>query len=289
MAGQPILNEEDAASIDAEYADRMRSLLSVDDMVRELHAVLEAAGEWDNTFVIFSSAHLPRLVLLPATAPSTTALTGPLLPGDHGYSLGEYRLPTHKMQVYENTLRVPFFVKGPGIEPGLQLPIVAGFVDLCPTIVELVSGTAPSDTDGRSFAPFLVPALPKPAKPWKTVHLTTYQSINKQQCLWSENGTNPCGRHPVDARANTHSSIRIHNATTNLLYAEFADVFDPKAWNFEADIEFFALFDMDLDPFQLHNVYGGASAARKAELHEELLRANHCRGQGGVPGRPACP
>ena len=60
VAGQPILNEEDAASIDAEYADRMRSLLSVDDMVRELHAVLEAAGEWDNTFVIFSSAHLAR-------------------------------------------------------------------------------------------------------------------------------------------------------------------------------------------------------------------------------------
>ena len=70
---------------------------------------------------------------------------------------------------------------------------------------------------------------------------------------------------------------------------EFADVYDPKAWNFEADIEFFALFDMDLDPFQLHNVYSGASAARKAELHAELLRANHCRGQGGVPGRPACP
>ena len=25
------------------------------------------------------------------------------------------------------------------------------------------------------------------------------------------------------------------------------------------------------------------------ERSEELLRANHCRGQGGVPGRPACP
>ena len=23
--------------------------------------------------------------------------------------------------------------------------------------------------------------------------------------------------------------------------------------------------------------------------NEELLRANHCRGQGAVPGRPACP
>ena len=70
---------------------------------------------------------------------------------DHGYSLGQYRLPTHKMQVYENTLRVPFFIRGPGIEAGLQLPIISGFVDLCPTIVQLASGLAPSDTDGRSF------------------------------------------------------------------------------------------------------------------------------------------
>jgi N-acetylglucosamine-6-sulfatase len=69
---------------------------------------------------------------------------------DHGYSLGQYRLPTHKMQVYENTLRVPFFIRGPGIEAGLQLPIISGFVDLCPTIVQLASGLAPSDTDGRS-------------------------------------------------------------------------------------------------------------------------------------------
>jgi hypothetical protein len=80
---------------------------------------------------------------------------------DHGYSLGQYRLPTHKMQVYENTLRVPFFIRGPGIEAGLQLPIISGFVDLCPTIVQLASGLAPSDTDGRSFVR-KTPARPAP-------------------------------------------------------------------------------------------------------------------------------
>ena len=37
-----------------------------------------------------------------------------LVSAQHGYSLGQYRLPTHKMQVYENTLRVPFFIRGPG-------------------------------------------------------------------------------------------------------------------------------------------------------------------------------
>eukprot|EP01043_Picozoa_sp_COSAG02_P047526 COSAG02_NODE_4565_length_5213_cov_3.488268_4_plen_184_part_00 len=173
-------------------------------------------------------------------------------------------------------------------------------------------------------APFLIPRLPKPSKPWKTTHLTTYQvrcellahhpyfpsnplslalslcsdptwpyqSINPKECLWSENGSNPCGRHPVDATANTHTSIRITNSTTDLLYAEFVDVTDPKAWNFEANIAFFALFDMKLDPFQLRNVFSTSSPALKAELHAEMLRANHCRGQGGgdaVAGKSECP
>ena len=161
---------------------------------------------------------------------------------------------------------------------------------MCPTIVQLASGVAPTDTDGRSFAHFLVPDLPAPSKPWKTTHLTTYQSINKRECLWPSDGApNPCGRHPVDATGNTHTSIRIVNATHNLLYAEFADVLDPKAWyvcryhrhlcmrhfilllrrlrvahwcdcrTFDADIAFHALFDMNLDPWQLHNIYDGCA------------------------------
>jgi N-acetylglucosamine-6-sulfatase len=47
-----------------------------------------------------------------------------------GYSLGQYRLPTHKMQVYENCLRVPFLIKGPGIQPGSQHSFLAGMVRL---------------------------------------------------------------------------------------------------------------------------------------------------------------
>ena len=55
---------QDAASIDDEYSRRMRSLLSVDDLVLELHDTLVELKEWENTFVIFSSVtstpSLPR-------------------------------------------------------------------------------------------------------------------------------------------------------------------------------------------------------------------------------------
>ena len=58
VASQPVLDEKDAASIDDEYARRMRSLLSVDDFVLNLYELLEAAGEWNQTYVIFTSDHV---------------------------------------------------------------------------------------------------------------------------------------------------------------------------------------------------------------------------------------
>lgn len=94
------------------------------------------------------------------------------------------------MQVYENVLRVPFLIKGPGIAPGTSWDGIAGFVDLMPTIIDLATGNAPEDADGRSFAPFIIPTLSKPTKPWKTVHLTTYQSINTNDCIWTAPGVN---------------------------------------------------------------------------------------------------
>jgi len=257
VAGQPILDASDAASIDEEYASRMRSLLSVDDLVVGLHDLLQSYDEWDNTFVLYTS--------------------------DHGYSLGQFRLPTHKMQVYENVLRVPFLIKGPGIAPGTSWDGIAGFVDLMPTIIDLATGNAPEDADGRSFAPFIIPTLSKPTKPWKTVHLTTYQSINTNDCIWTAPGVNACGRHPVDATTNSHTSIRIINETHNLLYAEFVNVTDPLSWNFRADVQFRALFDLAVDPWQLKNIYSTSSDQVKDQLHNQLLATDTCQNQ------PSCP
>lgn len=64
VANQPILNDADAKSIDQEYSMRMRSLLSVDDIVVALHGLLQAYDEWDNTYFLFSSGKgLPDVML----------------------------------------------------------------------------------------------------------------------------------------------------------------------------------------------------------------------------------
>jgi hypothetical protein len=96
-------------------------------------------------------------------------------------------------------------------------------------------------------------------------------------------------RHPVDATTNSHTSLRIMNDTHNLLYAEFVNVTDPLSWNFTDDIQFTALYDLNADPWQLHNVYSAAPQPMKDQLRIELMHAQSCKKQTGSGEAPACP
>ena len=65
---------------------------AVDEMVGSLIGELEDAGELDNTFILFTS--------------------------DNGYELGEHRIRFKKGYPYEESTRVPLFVRGPGVPAG---------------------------------------------------------------------------------------------------------------------------------------------------------------------------
>ena len=60
------------------------------------------------------------------------------------------------MQVYDNNLRVPMLVSGPGIAHGVEVPQITSMVDIGPTILDLVLGQVPEYMDGHSWKPFLV-------------------------------------------------------------------------------------------------------------------------------------
>ena len=49
---------------------------------------------------------------------------------------------------YEEDVRVPFYMRGPGIRPGTISDYMASMVDLTATIVELAGGSLPSGVDG---------------------------------------------------------------------------------------------------------------------------------------------
>jgi choline-sulfatase len=92
-------------------------------------------------------AALARLGLLDGTALVVTA--------DHGEGLGDHGETLHGFFVYQTTLRIPFFVRGPGVVPGTRLSGTVGLVDLFPTALDLLGIPAPGELSGRSLGPEL--------------------------------------------------------------------------------------------------------------------------------------
>jgi arylsulfatase A-like enzyme len=69
--------------------------------------------------------------------------------GDHGESLGGHGEESHGIFLYQEALRVPFIVSGPGVAPGR--PTIARLIDTMPTVLDLF-GVPVQDLDGVSLA-----------------------------------------------------------------------------------------------------------------------------------------
>jgi N-acetylglucosamine-6-sulfatase len=79
----------------------------VDEMIGSLFEALAATGQLNNTYVVFTS--------------------------DNGFHLGQHRLLLGKRAPYEEDIRVPLIVRGPGVPAGGTLDHLTGNVDLAPT------------------------------------------------------------------------------------------------------------------------------------------------------------
>jgi N-acetylglucosamine-6-sulfatase len=108
------------------YRSRLESLLAVDDLVRGLVHRLRGAGELDNTYIIFTS--------------------------DNGFMLGQHR-KQGKRVVYEESVRVPLIVRGPGLPAGQVRGRLAANIDLAPTILDAAGVSPRLKMDGISLLP----------------------------------------------------------------------------------------------------------------------------------------
>ena len=120
-------NSQQAFVID--YHKRLQSMLSVEDMVRELIKILRNTCKLDNTYIFLAS--------------------------DNGYHFGEHWLPPGKGTLYEEDVRVPLIVRGPGVEAGKTLTHYVLNSDLAPTFADIAGVEIPSFVDGKSFKPIL--------------------------------------------------------------------------------------------------------------------------------------
>lgn len=127
------------AVLDQLYRERLRSLLAVDEAIDRFVRTLTRLGELSNTYVIFTS--------------------------DNGYHLGQHRFMSGKFTLYEEDIRVPAFVRGPGVPVKERRDDFALNIDWAPTFAEIAGANAPETVDGRSLVPLL---LHRPAvKDWR--------------------------------------------------------------------------------------------------------------------------
>ncbi len=100
-----------------------------DDQVRRLLGALGSQGLTENTLVVVT--------------------------GDHGEGLMQRGVARHGVHIYDEGVRVPLIMRLPGvIPPALVIESPIPSVDLLPTIMELITGSAPMDErmQGVSFA-----------------------------------------------------------------------------------------------------------------------------------------
>lgn len=77
-----------------------------------------------------------------------------IVSSDHGEAFGEHGTTKHTKTLYEELLRVPLFIRGPGISPRIIDQHVS-ILDLGPTILDLFGVDTPADFMGQSLVPLL--------------------------------------------------------------------------------------------------------------------------------------
>jgi arylsulfatase A-like enzyme len=133
----PVMNATVIASTSQSFRNRRETLLAVDDMVESIVNALQKTNKLDNTIIIFTS--------------------------DNGFAQGEHRRSQGKRVLYEESIRVPLVITGPGIPAGETRNQLVNNLDVVATILE-VSHAKPGRTiDGKS----LVEVFKNKAASWR--------------------------------------------------------------------------------------------------------------------------
>ena len=211
----PLLDAPTIEGMQRLYRRRRQSALALDDLVQTLMQVLGSTGQLANTYVFFTS--------------------------DNGHYQGQHRIKVDKRRVYDEDLRVPLVLRGPGIAAGRRVHQLTANVDLAPTIAQMAGMTPPGFVDGRSLVPLLAGAAPAR---WRASLLLESQPPEVNSIYLS------------------YSGLRTTNHRTFALY----------------EYGFGEYYDMRIDPYQLVNCYTTMEAKLKAALREQLRALRNASG-----------
>jgi arylsulfatase A-like enzyme len=236
----------------------LRSLLAVDDLIRTLVDTLQAHGRLEDTYIVFTS--------------------------DNGFQLGEHRLPLGKLTAYDESIRVPLIVRGPGVPTGKTVDQLTLNSDLAPTFAAWAEADAPEFVDGRSLQPLFAPT---PPATWRQavliedaphIHAGATPTTSPVDAT-SPKGTPAAERDDEDSAKLSPANPPPYDAvrTEQYLYVAYDD----------GERE---LYDLQRDPAELTNLAANADPALLAAFDDRLdalrtCRAGSCRAAEDVPVR----
>ena len=214
------LSEKQVSEIDGVHRQRLSSMLAVDEMVASLVQELKKAEELDNTFIFFTS--------------------------ENGFHAGEHRVPFGKRTPYEESARVPLFVRGPGVPADSKVDKLTLNTDFAPTFAGLAG--VESLADGHSLGPLL--GGDEGTSSWRTAILL--EAFANEEALAGPQANLP---NYQAVRTETHKYVEHENGEREL-------------------------YDLEADPYELENVYESVDPALIEDLKTRLDALRSCTEAG---------
>lgn len=239
------MSEATAAAVDRYYQMRLEALKSIDLHVAEMVEQLEDSSQLDHTVIMYTS--------------------------DNGYQFGQHRLSMDKRHLYENDIRVPFCIRGPGIIPASESTAIVANIDIAPTILDIVQASVAVDNnamDGMSF--------------WRYARGDAASDFARRRDLlisYNGEGQNPCGMSECpytwddvlwmpDSFNNTYHCVRtVDGETEDSIYCRFVD-----------DESFVEYYDLKTNPHQLDNDISTLIKVQRQRYEHRLQELRHCKG-----------
>jgi arylsulfatase A-like enzyme len=249
------LSQQDIARIDDLYRKRLQSLQAVDEALVSLVNALNKTKQLDNTYIFFTT--------------------------DNGFHLGQHRLLLGKQTAYEEDIRVPLIVRGPGIPAGQTRPHLTGNIDLAPTFAELAGTNAADFVDGRSLTTLFKNA--PSATTWRQAYLLEHwHSKNSGNVREKPPERQRQNQNQPDRRSSEESPIEVSQSkqrnrrTPQTAMPEYQGIRTRDYTYVEYETGEKELYDLRADRHQLNNLAKKANPKLLEQLAQRLHKLRKC-------------
>lgn len=169
--------------LDNIFRNRLRCVMSIDEMLGNIRKVLNESGLSNQTYIFFSS--------------------------DNGYHLGDYALFQGKQTPFDIDIRVPLIACGPGVaKASLQQAIVSN-IDLAPTFAALAGTKLTGIPDGRDIQHLFNEQNTKKID-WRHFAIIEHRRVDYDI-------NDPDRQEAADGRLPSYTALRFRN----MLYVEY--------------------------------------------------------------------